>query len=814
MSRKKVTPNPSNNPSESNRRCSLCKQLGHSKLTCLQVEAKADRRLGHIPVQITAIPVASPHVISISKAKSLVSEIPVYAEKAPISHRTVVKWEDLITANAETLDDEDEDVADNSDLKALNRVPKVPIFVRLKQKWHGLSLAVQEWQSRLSKREFAISVTVLAVLLLTPFPAISYYQKLRTDTNVLVENSVNAFLSLQSSTAAVLNTNLPQAKYDLNAALASFSQAEAIIDREHKALVYVASLLPVVGDKVASRQHILTAGHEVAIGNAYLVKGISEASASSTYDTIDRLGVFKVHLRGAIPKYETALAELAQVKPANLPVEYQGSFNDFRLLFTALVGDLKNMNSVLGGIETMLGSEQPKRYLVLFQNHHELRPTGGFIGSVAIVDVQRGKITKMEVPPGGSYDFQGQLDTYLKPPLPLQIANARWELQDANWYPDFPASAQKAAWFYEHSRHATIDGVIAVNASVLERLLKTLGPITNDDYNLILTAESGLETLQTIVETGPDKANNKPKAVIGAIINQLFNSELKLESNQLIPIVTELSSALSQKEIQIYSTDEKVQTKFASLGWTGEIANIESNQDYLMVVNTNLGGAKTDARMTDKVEHQTVVEPDGTVLDTVIIRRKHNGGADESLYGRPNSSYIRVYVPKGAELVKASGFIYPEEERFKVPEKWYKVDSDLSSREIERGFHVESGTRLTEEFGKTVFGNWITTKPGEETEVWLTYKLPFKLNPVSDVEQATNAVLKLVGKSNQASRYSLLIQKQSGTNTEFSTQIIYPDNITPIWRSRDDYELGTNGARWQGTLKNDELFGLVAKKLN
>lgn len=811
MLRKKDATHDNAETLEPKRRCSVCKQLGHRKIECPHIEARADRKLGHIPVQISSQPITSPHVVSISKDPRPISDIPVFTEiSAPVMSHTVVQWEDLIKPAIESDRGEYE-----QDIVQPPSKPQISWKITIRRQYQKIEDSLREWRSRLSPRQFGLATSLLVLLILTPFPAVSYYQKLRTDTNVLVENSVNAFLSLQSSTAAVLNTNLPQAQYDLNAALASFSQAEAILEREHRALVYVASLLPVVGDKVSSRSHILTAGHEVAIGNAYLVKGISEVSASSTADTVERLNIFKIHLRGAIPKYETALLELASVKPESLPVEYQNSFSDFRLLFTALVGDLKNMNSVLSGIETMLGSDQPKRYLVLFQNHHELRATGGFIGSVAIVDVQRGKITNLEVPPGGSYDFQGQLDTFVKPPLPLQIANARWELQDSNWYPDFPASAQKAAWFYEHSRHETIDGVIAVNATVLERLLRALGPIKNDQYNLVLTAESGLESLQTIVETGPDKANNQPKAVIGAIVNQLFASNIALEPSQVVPLITQLAESLTQKEIQIYATDEQVQEKFSTLGWTGEIAQTTLNQDYLMVVNTNLGGAKTDARITDEIEHQTVVQTDGSILDTVIIRRKHNGDPNSALYGRPNSSYLRVYVPKGAELVKAGGFIYPEEERFKVPEKWYKIDSDLTNREIERGFHVESGTRLTEEFGKTVFGNWITTKAGEETEVWLTYKLPFRLAAENkSTNSATEAVAKIMGRSVPASRYTLLVQKQSGTNTTFSTQIIYPDNYTPIWRNREDYELGTNGARWENTLKNDELFGVVVKEIN
>jgi len=74
-------------------------------------------------------------------------------------------------------------------------------------------------------------VIVLALLIGLPFPTISYYQKVKADTEKIVEESTNAFLSLQSSTVAALNTNLLQAEYDLNAALVSFGAAENLIEK-------------------------------------------------------------------------------------------------------------------------------------------------------------------------------------------------------------------------------------------------------------------------------------------------------------------------------------------------------------------------------------------------------------------------------------------------------------------------------------------------------------------------------------------------------------------------------------------------------
>ena len=141
--------------------------------------------------------------------------------------------------------------------------------------------AVTNFRSHFSIRRFSISIIGLLLVVGLPFPVVGYYHKIQSDTN--------AFLSLQSSTVAAFQNNLPQAEYDLNIALNSFGNAQEIIDREYKALAYVASILPIVGDKVKSRQELLLAGHHLALGNTYLVKGIDEATRTLDIDLIERL---------------------------------------------------------------------------------------------------------------------------------------------------------------------------------------------------------------------------------------------------------------------------------------------------------------------------------------------------------------------------------------------------------------------------------------------------------------------------------------------------------------------------------------------
>ena len=53
----------------------------------------------------------------------------------------------------------------------------------------------------------------------------------------------------------------------------------------------------------------------------------------------------------------------------------------FRILFNAFVGDLENIARLNGAVQEIFGGEGLRRYLLVFQNPAELRPTGGFMGS-------------------------------------------------------------------------------------------------------------------------------------------------------------------------------------------------------------------------------------------------------------------------------------------------------------------------------------------------------------------------------------------------------------------------------------------------
>lgn len=827
------------------RKCSICRTPGHTKRNCTELASKKilTKKPSFIFVNAhTSVP-TSEHVVDLKKDQSSEWEqVTAYKEDEVEARPSTIEFADLV--RAANLKKQSSHPNISAFREAITKVhfrhtkpeplkpvatkkktPKAVVFGRsFKYKLEdAASSAVQSIKSTVSKfsispRMATYALSAIFVFAILPFPARTFYNQVSHDTSFIVERSTNAFASLQSSTVAALSNNIHQAESDLNEALKAFSDAQKVIDEEYKALTYVASALPVFGKKIEGRQDVLVAGHHIALGNTYLVKGIDDATKNPDMKNTERLSILKSHIRSSLPQYKSALENIAALDPTSLPVEYQSSFTDFRVLYTAFIDDLQDLVDVIDGLETVLGTDDFRRYLVMFQNNHELRATGGFTGSYALLDVQKGKILNIDIPGGGTYDVQGQLDVYVRPPLPLQLANKRWEFQDVNWFVDYPATARKTAEFYQHARGTTVDGVISINASVLERLLDVLGPMYNSDYEILLDTDNALANLQKEVEVDYDKVQNEPKAVLSSVMTQMVESIEQVEPKQLLGLLIATHNSLQEKEIQVYFDDVAAQKQFRSFGWTGEVQPTHKSQDYLMVVNTNIGGQKSDARVRQKIEHQAVVQDDGSIINTVIIEREHTGKEDEEFYGNQNINYVRVYVPDGSKLLDAGGFSFPEEESFTVPEYWYEDDPELAAITRTEAIDVHTGTRMTRQFGKTTFGNWVVTEPGSKSRIFFTYKLPFTISDLgTHAEPVSNALASVLDKftdstTQTTARYTLIGQKQSGSYGTIESSVIFPDAWRPVWRTDDNIHVTANGAQFQTELQTDIAYGVVMQK--
>ncbi len=454
----------------------------------------------------------------------------------------------------------------------------------------------------------------------------------------------------------------------------------------------------------------------------------------------------------------------------------------FQGALPAIEENFNKIKTLINFLADFLGNDKTKSYLFVFQNNNELRATGGFMGSFALVEIHKGIITKLEVPGGGFYDLKAANQTLVEAPKPFQLFSPNWSIWNANWFPDWPSSAQKISWFYEKSLAGiTTDGVVALTPNVLSDLLKITGPIAMPEYQKTITADNLIVELQKAVELEYDKEENKPKKIIGNLLPKILEKIFQTDSKTAIPLISTLFKNANEKNILVWFNEAEMQNTINKFSWTGEIKN--SPQDFLMVVHTNASGGKTDLVIKNKISHQVTINEQGKIIDTVNLTRTHQGNINDIFEKETNVDYVRFYVPENSKLIEAKGFDVIPANLFKTADANTKKDSDLLALEKNPTLDESSNTRITDEFNKTVFGNWLIVKPGEEKTVTISYELPFQLALNQKQNWWQKVAVALTGKNKTLENigYSLLIQKQAGVKeVDFSSQIVLPSNLKII----------------------------------
>ncbi len=131
---------------------------------------------------------------------------------------------------------------------------------------------------------------------------------------------------------------------------------------------------------------------------------------------------------------------------------------------------LDNVRGIAANLPQLLGSEKPVNYLLLSQDNHELRPTGGLISSFGIFTFDKGRLSQKVFMDTKSADVQ--LKGHVEPPNAIKryLGENNWYLRDSNWDPDFRLTAPKVEWFLENEINQPVDGVIAVDAELFNSL--------------------------------------------------------------------------------------------------------------------------------------------------------------------------------------------------------------------------------------------------------------------------------------------------------------------------------------------------------
>ncbi|MDD5291454.1 MAG: DUF4012 domain-containing protein [Patescibacteria group bacterium] len=667
-------------------------------------------------------------------------------------------------------------------------------------------------KAKFTWRRSVLGFALVLLILVLPFKIFAYYKSLDLDKlkGKILGASEAALGDLSTASQSAAQLNFGEASDNFSKAGENFLEAQKQVAEINDVFFSLASLAPGGGIKLAGEsKKILDAGQVTSSLGGNLSLAMQSLFENKGTDIPEMINSFIKYGKITADEAADLNNKLKEIDINALPDEYKDKFLFLQEKTEILEKGLAEFVGLMDKLGTFLGTNQDKRYLLVFQNNAEMRASGGFIGSFALVDMAGGKIKNIEAPGGGSYDTEGGLKELVTAPGPLHLVNPLWHFWDANWWPDWPTSAKELMWFYEKSDGPTVDGVISFTPTVLEKLLAITGPIDmTADYGVTLTAENFWLTTQTIVEAKPTAGEaNQPKKIIGDLLDKIIGDlPSDLNKDKLIKLLALAQESLEEKHILFYFTDEELQKEIEARGWDGKIR--ETGKDYLSVINTNIAGGKSDKRIKEKINLVTEIMPNGSVINTLKIERSHEGIKNEPFAGVRNVDWLRVYVPLGSELLEAQGFSQPDPIYFEEPEDGWAKDPLVYQEETTAKTDEASGTKIYGESGKTVFANWSMVDPGKTATIYLKYKLPFILKEEERGDGFIDKIKALLNPGQkQLMPYTLFAQKQAGSlGSEINTSLKLPDNFKIVWKYPASLPLMPNGLSAQaGWYVSDKL---------
>ncbi len=576
-----------------------------------------------------------------------------------------------------------------------------------------------------------IRLASAGLVILLVLNIINIYNRGITLKNDVVATAFSGYQDLLSASEAA-------SKAEFLSAEQTFSQAEARFDKALADISFLKNNQNYFLTKDAtsdSVQGLLNAAKNISLAGSNFSKGIEslqylpslfilensrqiasvDSSSTNKESLTDKLKGDLAYIRTATEQVHQAGENLEKVSPNVLPPGFRDKLEVIKSQTNAISGLLSETQKKIPAMLNLLGDRYPHRYLVLLQNDSEARPTGGFIGSYLIVDLNDGYITKFEF--HDVYEIDGQFHEFIEPPEDISLVSDTWRLRDSNYSPDFRISAEKAAWFLQKENGPSVDSVIAVNLSFIEVLLALTGPITISDLDEPLDQSNFQLILSYIIESKLNGAE-KPKEIMKELI-PAFQQKLAGEV-ELDKLINALLRGVKHKKIMMYSRHQEVQDIFDEFNLSNPVSNTAEKSDYLQVTATSIGGNKSDRFINENINHYTLVQPDGTVMDEVMISRQHSWNGKDlerwqnilgafgfrdlpphiiDILGRgKNVTFIKVYVPEGSRITGVSGI--------KEDEVYTRVDKDLN---------------------KTYFMFKMEVSPLETEKVSITYELPYKL---------------------------------------------------------------------------------------
>ncbi|MCL0044460.1 DUF4012 domain-containing protein, partial [Dehalococcoidia bacterium] len=312
-------------------------------------------------------------------------------------------------------------------------------------------------------------------------------------------------------------------------------------------------------------------------------------------------------------------------------------------------------------LTAFLGYDRPKTYLLIGQNDDEIRATGGFIGVVAELTLEKGELTGLRYLDSTTVDAP-PYSVNPMPPAPIYkyLWMAKLLFRDSNWNPHFPASAAQISDLYQRNQNVKVDGVIAATEEVILDLVDVFGDIKVPEISTVLSrtlAEQYVEG-ELPYQCLPRHISGKGKRCFD---EDLFQEVLDRLLSDIPPetrgnVIQTFLDRLRNKDLLVHVFDTKAAELLWEQGWNGALRQVD--HDYLMIVDSSLPGHARSA-VERRVQYHVTLAMGQPIDAELLIQYRHKGQVLDpncrQALSQPTGcywNYLRVYIPVIAQDIQ------------------------------------------------------------------------------------------------------------------------------------------------------------------
>ncbi len=376
---------------------------------------------------------------------------------------------------------------------------------------------------------------------------------------------------------------------------------------------------------------------------------------------------------------ETVKKEVSYINPNRYPETFQGkpvreSIRQAQQVSEGAATLLTQFRPALQQLPAVAGADgKRKKYFILFQNNNELRPTAGFLTAYSIVYVENGKVTLDQSDDIYQLDKKFPKKIAIPPILGKYLTTEKYfNLRDMNIYPDFKQSMDLFNQNYQlvPGQPKDVDGIIAVDTQVLTDLVTVLGPVEVPGFGTFTVNKNPkcdcpdiIYALSEITDRPTPFIRQDRKGILGPMMRAILTKAYTAPKTQWPALFETAWKDVEARHVQFYFFNPDFQNAAETVGAAGRMKADPKAQDFIAVVDANLGGAKSNLFVSSEMLQEVSAPSNGSITKKVTLTYKNSHPGDNCnleagllCLNATLRDWNRIYLPKGSKLVNSQGF--------------------------------------------------------------------------------------------------------------------------------------------------------------